>query len=482
MEILKQIFNDFKIYDIHPSSEEHTDESCIGRWYERNALHSDAINFIKNYQFPKEFFENYSIHVYPQYAKFFFENPYCFGKIQKFSIFCLLFKENPEKFVEIFENKKEIFGENYQIDIPKDLNFPVIDTSKYSSIVQEFYCKHIIEYVLKTAKRLAPWKSLNTNHLCSIIENILESNLPDKILEKYVFDLETILENFNSITLRQIITPKSENFFLRYPTLIITILKNNLKYLATNNKLNYKDLFAKLPEEVIDFIEREYDYYKFKNKKFSYFFYFLYGNPNLSYKKHPNVYTRTILETIKIQMFTYKNSCINVPEEIVNNLTPEEAYAIVVNAKNIQGFYINLPIKKLIEKASIHVIAYPEYLEELRNAIKYYKQIEMPNNPKKAKILFYEYCLNKVKNKHKHISYLLREIYKDFSPKNKQAAIALIGKVITEKDFEFNDKYALQHQIANLKKEELCKFDEVYNIYKDIILKVYEEVYNGNNY
>jgi len=80
------------------------------------------------------------------------------------------------------------------------------------------------------------------------------------------------------------------------------------------------------------------------------------------------------------------------------------------------------------------------------------------------------------------ISILLREIYKDFSPKNKQAAIALIGKVITEKDFEFNDKYALQHQIANLKKEELCKFDEVYNIYKDIILKVYEEVYNGNNY
>jgi len=472
MDVLKKIFNDFMAFNfIDYISTEFPDEYCIAKWYESNAGNTAAIEFIKNYQFPKNF-ENYSIKPYISSLHFFFANPYCFGKITNFLLFYRLFMANPEKFIGIYKNNRNLFDFEYPTTF---FSVTPIDLSRYSLEIQTFYEQYIFAPVLEQAKNLSLNKQLDINSLANIMSEIVNSKILDQIVEKYIPIFTLIIAQFFFVLPDVIINENTKEFFLKYPELIIAIFGNNPGYFNAEQANKLKNFFIALPIEVLDFIEKEYSYLKFKNKNFSHMFPPLLYNPNLSYQEHPKIYKRAVIEFVRLQMFfSSYDEPINVPEEIVDKFTPEEAYKIAIYAENIQGYLINLPIEKLIEKATAYVITNPHCLDKLKRASQTYQNLKNPQNAKNIKILFYQYCLNKIKNRDKNIPFLLREIYDDFSKENEMVAIQLIEEIISNKECNLkNDIENFETKIFNLKKESYYKKDNnVFDKYKDIICKI----------
>jgi len=469
MDVLKKIIKDFMSFNfVKDISTEYVDEYSIAIWYNRNAENPEAVEFIKNYQFPKEF-ENYSIEPYISSLHFFFVNPYCFGKITDFLTFYRLFMTNPEKFIEIYKNNRNLFAFKYPATF---FSVKPIDLSRYSLEVQTFYEQYIFAPVLEQARILISNKKFLASDFNNIIFEIVNSKIINQIVEKYIPEFILIMAQLPFVQLDGIINEDTKEFFLKYPELIIAIFGNNPGYFNAEQAIKLKDFLIALPEEVLDFIEKEYSYLKFKNKSFSHMFPPLLWNPNLSYREHPKIYKRAIIEFVKNQnLLFFNDEIINVPEEIVDEFTPEEAYKIVIKAENIQGYFINLPIEKLMEKATVYVITNPHYLDKLRKAIKIYEKLKNHKNAKNIKILFYQYCLNKIKNGNKNIPFLLREIYDDFSKENEIVTIQLIEEIIYSKKYDLNNIENFKAKIFNLKKElyyEEDKFDK----YKDIIYKI----------
>ena len=478
MNVLEKIFNDFISFSNINVTVENPNERHISSWYDQNAKNPEAIAFIKNYKFPEEF-KNYSID--PNYSaimNFFFANPYCFGKIKNFSTFCVLFSTDPEKFIEIFEDKKEEIFDivNIECNFTNLCSFSNIDISQYSPKVQKFYDEYILAPMLKHIEQLALKKQpLNIENFALLISKIVACKVPDEIVEKYFPIFKLAIEQLVNINLDRLIEESNEDFFIKYPELIIILFKNNLGYLNEYRCKEIKKLIIKLPKKVIDFVEEEYNKLKFKNKSFFYFFSILMGNPNLSYKEHPKVYKRSLLDLVAERSSVYPDTLINVPEEAVEIFTPEDAYQIIIQAENLQGFFINLPIEKFAEKASAYVFVNPNVLEDLRAKRKIYEQLKDSQNVKNAKIAFYEYCLHKIKNEGKSIFTLIREIYDEFSKEDITTANLLLQLVIAGKDCTFRNEKTIENKILSIKREPFYNDEnETFAKHKDIIFKVYK--------
>lgn len=480
--VLEKVFNDFISFSKINVKIENPDERNISFWYDQNAENPEAIAFIRNYKFPEEF-KNYSID--PNYSairNFFFANPYCLGKIKNFSIFCKLFSTNPEKFVEIFEDKKEeIFDVKYPINLHPLDN---IDISQYSLKVQKFYDEYILAPVLKHIEEYILEKlPLNIEDFSAIISKIVACKVPDEIIEKYFPIFESAIKQFKDINLDKLIKESNEDFFIKYPELIITLFKNNLGYLSEYRCKEIRKFIVKLPKKVIDFIEKEYNKLHFKNKSFFYFFSILIENPNLSYKEHPKVYKRSLLDFVVEKSSVYPDTLINVPEEAVEVFKPEEAYQIIVQAENFQGFFINLPFEKFMEKATAYALVNPNVLGDLREKRKIYEQLKDPQNVKNAKIAFYEYCLHKIKNEGKSIFTLIREIYDKFSKEDIATANLLLQLVIAGKSSTFKNEKTIENKILSIKREPFYNDEnKTFAEHKDIIFKVYKEENYGSTF
>jgi hypothetical protein len=191
------------------------------------------------------------------------------------------------------------------------------------------------------------------------------------------------------------------------------------------------------------------------------------------------VYKRSLLDFVAEKSSIYPDTLINVPEEAVEIFTPEEAYQIIVQAENFQGFFIDLPIEKFMEKASAYALVNPNVLGDLREKRKIYEQLKDPQNVKNAKIAFYEYCLHKIKNEGKSIFTLIREIYDEFSKEDITTANLLLQLVIAGKSSTFKNEKTIENKILSIKREPFYNDEnKTFAEHKDIIFKVYK----GENY
>ena len=415
-EILEKIICDFahldsRIPELLSGAKNVNDlKELLKSFYCRNYLNEKALSFVENYHFPDSYTE-ISLDEDHRYLflppVFFFRNPLCYGKITDYENVLRFFAYNPEKFVQLFNSHRELF--RFQPELLPDYGIlRRADLRNASPQVLEFYEEHI----------LRPGVKLMLEHedgglrLPSFMTTLAENRVPDEIISRYIEDLVAVVEKRlpAQTSLSALMHAGSIHLYLKFPKLTIAILRKVERISSLP-----PDLLSRLPEEVLDFLEKEYRLILGKMTDTSLSGWIL-TNPSLSPEKHRRLYREAFRQFVKKdeKMLASLGAPVRVPESAVELFGPREAFFILRKAVYLYGTYLDFPHRSFQRKAFMFVMKNPSYMKEFQELVKEYQKLENPVNPKTAKVMFYEFCLERFR-KCGSIAFVLGEIYRTFA-------------------------------------------------------------------
>ena len=403
-------------------------KELLKSFYCRNYLNEKALSFVENYHFPDSYTE-ISLDEDHRYLSlppvFFFRNPLCYGKITDYENVLRFFAYNPNRFVHLFNLHRELF--QFQPELPVDYRALMpARLENASPEVLQFY----EEYVIKPGIKLMLEHWDGSSYFPSFITALSRNRIPHEIISKYVNDLIAIIERGTSTKTRLSDFVHTENvrLYLKFPELAIAVLRRVEKISPPT-----PDFFPELPEEVLDFLEKEYHLILKKITDTCLLGQIL-TNPSLSPEKHRKLYKEALKQFVKKDERVLKRleKPVRVPENAVELFGFRDAFLIFRKAVYLYRTYLDFPWRSFQKRAFMFVIKNPSYMKEFQELVREYQELEKPVNSKIAKIMFYEFCLNRLR-KYGETAPVLREIYRTFVHAGRELTVELMEKFLFTK-------------------------------------------------
>ena len=417
IEVVRKVLKDFSqvMPDILKKVENLDDVSNIKKVFDE--LYSTILcdeegrKFLKSYKFPDDFLQisldEIDVVIYPGA---FFMNPFSYGKIRKFKTFLTLFSAKPIEFYKVYKQHPYLFDidEFYVPCSTYHYGLITVKLYKYPQEIINFYEEKLVKPYVEHARTV--FKSIFDDIQKQILLTYIENFTPADIILKYV-SYEIVARFIYNIK----VSPEFIFFIMNLP-------KDFIDYFEKNCEIKQDGYFPGL----LIFCKQLSP----ENRR-------LYKKVLLHFLSFPSVHE--CFEAL--EQLGFDSEIIKVPASVVDILTPHEAFKVLERGLHLQKFYVDLPYEELKRKAFLAVLKNSSYVEKFQNITKAYQQLENDVNPKKAKVMFYEFCLQKMREYGKKSS-VIREIYKRFKEKK------LVAELIEEVFY------------ANINKDELLSVKE----------------------
>lgn len=472
-EILEKIIRDFSHLDsripgFFAEAKSVSDlKELLKSFYHCNYLNEKALSFVENYHFPDSYMEisldedHRHLSLPPA---FFFRNPFCYGKITDYENVLRFFAYNPDEFVRLFNSYRKLF--QFQPELPVDYRVLVpAKLENASPEVLQFY----EEYVIKPGIKLMLEYEDGTSYFLSFTTALSKNQVPYEIISRYVNNLIAVIEKeiCTQTRLSDFVCAENVYLYLKFPELAVAVLKRVEKISSSP-----PGFFPQLPEEVLNFLEKEY---RFILKKITDtgIFAWLLINPFLSPEKHRKLYREALKQFVKKdeKILKHLEAPVKIPEKAAELFSFRDSFFIFRKALYLYRTYLDFPWKSFQKRAFMFVMKNPSYMKEFQELVREYQKLEKPINSKIAKIMFYEFCLNRLRKYGKTAS-VLREIYRTFVRAGKELTVELMEEFLFTKSLH-SGLYKFEEFLYFTKTELPC--EEIFEKHAETIVSCLQD-------